>query len=191
MPGRIFSRSLLQAISDSSCELRLLSEVHRPTASRFESTTTSQLHLPEVWTPAAQYLIGAGLRPALAQRLSDTYVDFVARHRKLFESYFNRAMSKGCNLSTECYRDAFIVQFKRAIQVWDSQFVSIVRVWIRQAGVPPVAFRPEHVNASTIVPSKVLAMLNPSSHRYALTMQRKPKSLQDSDLKQRILLPIR
>lgn len=149
MPGRLFPRSVIQDIFDSSCILQPPSDIHSSTFTSFESTT-SLLYLPEVWTPAAQYLIDVGLRPSLAQRLSDTYVDFVARNRKLFESYFNCAISKGCHLSAECYRSTFIVQFKRTIQVWDSQFVSVVRVLSRQAGVPMVSFHPERVDASIL-----------------------------------------
>lgn len=139
----------MQGIFHGSRKLQLLSDVYCPSLASFEPPT-SQLHLPEVWTPAAQYLIDAGLRPVLAQRLSNAYTDFVARYRGHFESYFKRAISKGCHLSTEYYRDAFIVQFKRTIQVWDSQFVSIIQVWLRQAGAPSVSFRPEHVDASTL-----------------------------------------
>jgi hypothetical protein len=154
MPRRIFSRSLLQAILDSSREIRLLSDKYCPTVTSFELPTTPQLQLPEVQAPA-QYLIDAGLQSALAQQLSCTYMDCVARYRKICQSHFDRATHGGGHL-TEYYRKVFIVLFKRTIQVWDSQFVSNVRVQLYQAGVPSVSLRQEHVDASTSV------SLNPS-----------------------------
>jgi hypothetical protein len=145
MPG-IFSRSFMRNILDDSHEMQLLSGTPSPTLAR--ESLTSQLHLPEVRAPA-QYLIDMGLRPALAQQLSNTYLDFVARHKKSCESYFNHATHGGYHLPIECYRDAFVVLFTRTIQTWDSQFVSIIRVRLCQAGVFPAFLCPERLDAST------------------------------------------
>lgn len=145
MPG-IFP--LMRDILDGSREIRLLSDTYGRIPGGLESLTTSQLrlHLPEVWAPA-QYLVDMGLRPALARRLSGTYMDVVARYRETCQSYFDRA-TRGDHL-TEYHREVFIVLFKRTIQAWDSQIVSIVRVRLCQAGTPTV--RPERVDASIIV----------------------------------------
>jgi hypothetical protein len=139
------------------------------------------LHLPEVWAPA-QYLIDMGLRPALARRLSGTYMDVVARYRETCQSYFDRATQGGGHL-TEYYREVFIALFKRTIQAWGSQIVSIVRVRLCQGGAPQAAVRPERVDASTIVISKAPRNAEVHySHRCAWMTLRKPKSLRDSDL---------
>ena len=189
MPGRIFPLSLTQVILDSSRELRLLSHIHCPSLPGFEPPTTPQLHLhlPEAWSPA-QYLVDMGLQPTLARRLSSTYMDFVDRYRTTCQSHFYRA-TRGGHL-TEYYREVFTVLFRRTTQAWSSQMVSIIRVQLCQVVTPQVIVRPEYVDASTIVISKALGILNSLSHRYAWTTQRKPYSLRDSDLKQLIFLLI-
>ena len=144
--------SFMRDIFDGSREMRLLSDAHGYTPTGLESSTISQphLHLPEAWPPA-QYLVDMGLRPALARRLSSTYMDFVDRYRKTCQSHFNRATCGGH--LTEYYREVFVVLFRRTVQAWDSQIVSIARVQLYQAGVQTTV-RTEHVNASTIVISK-------------------------------------
>ena len=144
----------IQDFFDGSREIQLLSDSHGYTPTGLESAIASQLHLhlPEVWPPA-QYLIDIGLRPALARRLSSTYMDVVARYKETCHSYFDRA-TRGGHL-TEYYREVFIILFKRTVQAWDSQIVSIVRVQLCQAGARQAAVRPGRVDASTIVISKV------------------------------------
>jgi hypothetical protein len=44
-------------------------------------------------------------------------MDFVARYRQVFESYFRRAIKGSCHLHPEHYRDIFVVQFRGTIQV--------------------------------------------------------------------------
>ena len=138
--------SYMRDIFDGSREILLLSDKHGVTPG-LEPSTTSQLHLrlPEVWPPV-QYLIDVGLRPALARRLSSTYMDFVDRYRKTCQTHFDRA-TQGGHLS-EYYREVFIVLFRRTVQAWDSQIVSIARVQLRQAGVQATV-RPERVDVST------------------------------------------
>jgi hypothetical protein len=80
-------------------------------------------------------------------------MDFVARYRKTCQSHFDRATHGGGHL-TEYYREVFIILFKRTIQAWGSQIVSIVRVRLCQAGALQVTVRPGRVDASTIVISK-------------------------------------
>jgi hypothetical protein len=172
MPGRLFSRSVMQDIFNRSREMRLLSDTYCTVLAGFEPPTTLELSLPEVRAPA-QYLIDGGLQPALAQRLSSTYMDFVARHREIFESHFYRATHGGCHLPIEYYRNTFIALFKRTIKAWDSQFVSIVRVQLYRVGVSSASVRPGCVDASTIVISKTLTMLN---HYYTDTRKRRSES---------------
>ena len=157
MSGRIFPISLTKAILDGSRKLRSLSDLHCHSLPGFEPLATPQLHLhlPEVWAPA-QYLIDMGLRPALARRLSNTYMNVVARYRETCQSHFDRA-SHGGHL-TEYNREVFIILFKRTVQAWDSQIVSIARVQLCQAGQATVL--PERVDVSTIVMPKPLVMLN-------------------------------
>ena len=147
MSGRIFSISITQAILDGSRKLRSLSDLHCHSLPGFESQAAPQfhLHLPEVWAPA-QYLIDVGLRPALARRLSSTYMDFVDRYRKTCQLHFVRA-THGGHLTEYC-REVFIVLFRRTTQAWGSQIVSIVRAQLCQAGAPQAT-----VDASTIVSS--------------------------------------
>ncbi|KAH9178760.1 hypothetical protein EDB89DRAFT_1928373 [Lactarius sanguifluus] len=127
-------------------EIRLLSDTHCYTPTGLKSSTTSRLylHLPEVWPPA-QYLTDAGLRPALARRLSSTYMEFVDRYRKTCQSHFDRATRGGGHLA-EYYREVFVVLFKRTTQAWGSQIVSIVRVQLCQAGAFQATVRPERVD---------------------------------------------
>lgn len=173
----------MQEIYDGSRQILLLSNTPGYTPARLESRTTSRihLHLPEVCAPA-QYLIDMGLRPALARRLSGTYMDVVARYRETCQSYFERAIQGGGHL-TEYYCEVFIILFKRTIQAWGSQIVSTVRVRLCQSGAPQATtVCPERVDVSTIVISKAPHMLSPLSHRYAWITLRKPKSLRDLDL---------
>ena len=183
MPG---ISSLMRDILDDSRGMWLFSNIHRYTPTGLESSATSHLPLPEVWAPA-QYLIDVVLRPALARRLSSTYMDVVARYRETCQSHFDRVTHGGHLI--EYYREVFIILFKRTVQAWDSQIVSIVRVHLCQA--VQATIRPERVDVSTIIMSKALVILNTISHRYAWMAQRKPKSLRDSGLKQRILLVIK
>jgi hypothetical protein len=146
MQGRIFSRSFTQAILDSSRELRSLSDLHCHSLLGFEPPATPRLHLhlPEVLAPA-QYLIDAGLGTALARRLSSTYMDSVDRYRKTCQSNFDRATHGGGHL-TDYYREVFIILFKRTVRAWDSQFVSMVRVQLCQAGASQASVRSERVD---------------------------------------------
>jgi hypothetical protein len=153
--------TLFRDILDDSRKIRLLSDTHGHTPTGLESSTRSQyqLHLPDVWPPA-QYLIDVGLRPALARRLSSTYMDFVGRYRKTCQSHFDRA-TQGGHL-TEYYREVFIILFKRTVHTWGSQIVSIVRVWLCQAGASQAIVLPKPVDVSTIVISKATCDVNPS-----------------------------
>ena len=180
---RIFP--FIQDFFDVSRKMRLLSDTHGHTRADFASSTTPQLHLhlPDVWPPV-QYLIDTGLRPALARKLSETYMDVVDRYRNICQSHFVRA-THGRGHITEYYREAFIVLFRRTAQAWGSQIVSTVRVRLYQAGVSQAIVLPKRMDVSiiVIVTSKPLSMLYPLSHRYAWTTQRKPRLLRDSDLK--------
>ena len=130
--------------------MRLLSDTHGYTPSHLESSAPQyHLQLPEVWPPA-QYLIDMGLRPSLARRLSTVYMDFVDQHRKICRSHFDRASLGGCHLN-EYYREVFVILFKRTVQAWGSQIVSIVRVQLCQAGSREASIRPERVDVSIIV----------------------------------------
>lgn len=171
MPGRIFSRSLMQAILDSSHEIRSLSSLHCHSLLGLEPPATPQLQLrlPEVRAPS-QYLIDMGFQPSLAQQLSKAYMDFVARYRTTYELHFNRVVSGGYHLPTECYREVFVALFKRTIQTWDSKFALMVRVRICQVGAPQASFRPERVDVSTAIVSNLFEILN-HRHRYAWMMQ--------------------
>ena len=148
--------SLLRDIFDDSHKLWLLSDAHSYTPTSLESSTTPQLQLqlPEVRAPSL-YLIDMGFQPALAQQLSETYMDFVARYRKTCQSHFDRATHGGGHVA-QYYREVVTVLFRRTVQALDSQIVSIVRVRLCQAGSLQTAVRPERVDASTIVISKPL-----------------------------------
>lgn len=112
---------------------------HAPTSG---NRTSSPLHLPDVREPA-QYLIDMGLRPALARRLLNVYMDCVARYRQVFESYFRLAIQEGCHFHPERYRDTFVVYFRGTIQVLESQLMSAAWVWLCRAGLPPTRFWPQ------------------------------------------------
>ncbi len=136
MSRRLFFQSFLRGIFEETRKTRMLMSSHRPPPSpAFEILSMSTFHLPDVQAPA-QYFIGMGIRPALACRLSNIYVDLVARYRQVFESYFHRAIQGSRHLRLEHYRDIFVVQFKGTIQVLESQFMSATWVWLCQAGRP-------------------------------------------------------
>ena len=157
----------MQAILDGSREIRSLSDLHCHPLLGFEpAIPTPQLQLPEVQVPF-QYLIGMGFQPTLAQQLSKTYMDFVARYRTTCELNFNLAIRGGCHLPTEYYCDLFVVLFKRTIQAWGSKFVSMARVRMCQVDAPQVSYYPERVNASIIVVSLFSCNTESSSYRYA------------------------
>lgn len=156
---------LIRDIFDDSHRLWLLSDKHGYTATGLKSSTTSQLHLPEVLAPA-QYLIDVGVQPSIARRLSSTYMEFVDRYRKICQSHFDRA-THGGHLN-EYYQEVFVVLFRRTTQAWGSQIVSIVRGRLCQASASQTAVRPGRVDASTIIISDIPhAILNPLTHRYA------------------------
>lgn len=179
----------MRDILEDSREILLLSNTYFSTPHGLGSSTASQfrLHLPEVWAPA-RYLVEVGLQPALARRLSGTYMDFVDRYRKTCQLHFDR-VTHGDHL-TEYYHEVFIVLFKRMIQALGSQLLSTVRVQLCQAGARQATIRPERVNVSKSIISETLAILNSLSYRYAWMMRQKPKSLRGLDLKLRISLPI-
>lgn len=135
MSRRLFSQSILRGIFEETRKTRMLTSSHRPPPSpASEIWTTSAFRLPDVWAPD-QSLIGMGIRPALARRLSNIYMDSVARYRQVFESYFRRAIQGSCHLRLEHYRDIFVVQFKCTIQALESQFMSATWVRMCQAGL--------------------------------------------------------
>ena len=134
MSGRLLPRSLLRYISDVSREIQMLTDPHFPSPAP-EIRSMSKFHLPDV-RELVQYLTGMGIRPALARRLSNIYMDIVARHRQVFESYFRRAIQGNGDLQLEHYHDIFVIQFKGTIQVLESQFMSATWVWLRQSGLP-------------------------------------------------------
>ena len=154
---RIFP--FIQDFFDVSRKMQLLSDTQGHTRADFASSTTSQVHLhfPEVLAPA-QYLIDMGFQPILAHQLSKTYMDFVARYRKICQSHFYHA-TRGGHL-TEYYRKVFIVLFRRTVQAWDSRIVSIVRVQLCQTGASQVIVRT--VDVSIIVISRATCDANPS-----------------------------
>ncbi|KAH9049373.1 hypothetical protein EDB84DRAFT_1453682 [Lactarius hengduanensis] len=143
MPGIL---SLMRDIFDDPRGMWLLSDTHSYTFTGLESSTSSQLHLylPEVLAPI-QYLVDAGLRPALSRQLSSTYIDFVDRYRKICQSHFDRATRGGGHLA-EYYREVFVVLFRRTTQAWGSRLVSIVRVQLCQAGAHRAIVRSERVD---------------------------------------------
>ncbi|KAN0124824.1 hypothetical protein V8E52_001376 [Russula decolorans] len=145
MSRRLFSQSFLRGIFEETRKTRMLMSSHRPPPSpASEIRSLSTFHLPDVQAPT-QYLIGMGIRPALACRLSNIYVEFVARYRQVFESYFRRAIQGNDDLHLEHYRDIFVVQFKGTIQVLGSQFMSAIWVWLCQAGLPTL-FWPQSID---------------------------------------------
>jgi hypothetical protein len=135
MSRRLFSQSLLRGIFEETRKTRMLMNSHRPPPSpASESRSMSTFRLPDVRAPD-QYLIGMGIRPALARHLSRIYMDTIARYRQVFESYFRRAIQGSCHLRLEHYRDIFVVQFKGTVKVLESQFMSVSWVWRCQAGL--------------------------------------------------------
>jgi hypothetical protein len=142
MSRRLFS-FLPQDIFDVFHEIRMLTGPHQAPAS--EIRTLSPLHLPDVREPA-QYLVDMGLSPAFSRRLLNVYMDSVARYRRVFESYFRRAIQGSCHLNLEHYRDIFVVQFKGTIQVLESQFMSAAWVRLCRAGLSPTLFRPQCID---------------------------------------------
>ena len=117
----------------------------------------STFHLPDVQAPV-QYLIGMGIKPALARRLSNIYMDSVARCRQVSESYFRRAIQGSCHLRLEHYRDIFVVQFRGTIQALESQFMSATWVRLCQAGLPTL-FWPQSIDVNTPIFSTFLRKL--------------------------------
>lgn len=152
MSRKLFSQSLLLGISEETRKIRMLMNSHRPPpspATASDIRPMSTFHLPDV--PAlAQYLIDMGLRPAFACRLSNNYVDFVARYRQVFESYFRRAIQGNCDLHLEHYRDIFVIQFRRTIQALGSQFMSAICVWLCQGG-SPTHFSPQCIDVKITI----------------------------------------
>ena len=143
MSRRLFSDSLPRGTFDVFREIQMLTIPHQSPASEIRGLPP--LHLPEVWEPA-QYLIDMGLRPALARRLVNVYMDSVSRYRQVFESYFRRATQRSCHLNPEHYHDIFVVQFKGTIQVLKSQFMSATCVWLCRAGLPLTIFWPQCID---------------------------------------------
>lgn len=143
MSRRLFFNSLPRGIFDVTREIQMLTSLHQPPA--LEIRTLSPLHLPEVREPA-QYLIDMGLRPALARRVSSTYMYSVARYRQTFESYFRLAIQERSHFHPKYYRDIFVIQFKGTIQVLESQFMSIARVWLSRASLHPTPFWPQRID---------------------------------------------
>jgi hypothetical protein len=119
-----------------------------PTGLQLPTTSQLHLHLPEVRAPS-QYLIDMGFQPTLAQQLSKTYMDFVARYRTACQRHFNRAIRGGH--VTEYHREVFVILFRRTVQAWDSQIVSIVRAQLCRAGAFQTTVVPERVDVSTHV----------------------------------------
>jgi hypothetical protein len=146
MSRRLFSQSLLRGIFEETRKIRMLMNSHQPPPSPASDIRSMSLfHLPDVQAPT-QYLIGMGIRPALACRLSNVYMDFVARYRQVFESYFRRAIQGNCDLHLERYRDIFVVQFRGTIQVLESQFISATC----QAGLPTL-FWPQCIDVKILI----------------------------------------
>ena len=144
MSRRLFSYSLLRDISDVACEIGMLTSRHQSSRTP-EIHSMPPLHLPDVWAPS-QYLINMGLRPALAQRLSSVYMDIVARYRRVFESYFRRAIQGNYHHHPERYCDIFVVQFRCTTQVLKSQFMSASWNWLSRAGLAPALFWPQCID---------------------------------------------
>jgi hypothetical protein len=149
MPRRLFSYSILRGISDVACEIRMLARPHQPSPPS-EIQTIPPLHLPDVQA-SAQYLIDIGLTAVLSTRLSGVYMELVAWYRQVSESHFRRAIQGSCHLPPEHYRDTFVVQFKRTIQVLESQFVSATRDWLCRTGQPLTHFRPQCIDVRSSV----------------------------------------
>ena len=136
--SRLFLHSLPRDIFAISRETRMLTSPDSLSCSS-EIRDILPLHLPDVRTPT-QHLIDLGLRPVLARRISNVYMDFFARCRQVFELYFRRVIHGGGCQHPEYYRDIFVVQFKSTIQVWESRIMSTARVWLCRAGQSPTSF---------------------------------------------------
>jgi hypothetical protein len=173
MSRRLFSQSLLRSIFEETPKIRMLMNSHRPPPSpASDIRSMSMFHLPNVQAPT-QYLIGMGIRPALACRLSNIYMDFVARYRQVFESYFRRAIQGNYDLHLERYRDIFVVQFRGTIQVLESQFISATWVWLCQDGLPTL-FWPQCIDVKIPIFTTFFYKVDgPFWFRYAWMLQRK------------------
>ena len=134
----------MRGIFDVAREIRMLTDPHWPSPTP-EIRTVSPLRLPDVWAPS-QYFINMGFRPGLARRLSGVYMDIVARYRRVFESYFRRAIQGSCHHRPEHYCDIFVVQFKGTIQALESQFMSAAWVWLCRVGLAPALFWPQCID---------------------------------------------
>lgn len=145
MLGRLFTCSLSRYISDVSREIQNLTSPHFPSRTP-EIRPMSTFHLPDV-RALTQYLIDMGIRPALARRLWNFYMAFIARYRQVFELYFRRAIQGNCDLHFEHYRDIFVVQFRGTIQAVEYQLTSAIWVWLCQAGLPTL-FRPQCIDVT-------------------------------------------
>jgi hypothetical protein len=143
--SRLFSHSLPRDIFAVSREIRMLTGPHTPSST---SEGPGTLRLPDVRAPA-QYLIDLGLRPTLARRISSLYINFFARYRQVFESYFHRVILDGFQ-HPEYYRDILVVQFRYAIQVWESRIMSTAWIWLCQVGLLPSRLFPD-VRTSVIL----------------------------------------
>ena len=144
MSRRLFSNSLLRGIFDIAREIRMLTNPQGPSPTP-EIRTMSSLRLPDVWA-SSQYFINVGLRPALARRLSNVFMDIVTRYKQVFESYFRRAIQGSCHLHPEHYRDIFVAQFKGTIQVLEFQLMSAACAWLCRAGLAPTLFWPQCID---------------------------------------------
>lgn len=144
MSKRLFPHSLLRGIFDEAREIRVLTSLHRPSPT--SDIRTVSLHLPDVRSPV-QYLISMGLRPTVARHVANIFMEFVARYRRIFRSHFRRAIHGNCH-QPEYYRDIFIIQFKGAIQLWESQIMSTVWVWLCRVGLSPAASHPQCMDVS-------------------------------------------
>ena len=167
MSKTLFFQSYLRGIFEETRKTRMLMSSHRPPpSSASETRSMSMFHLPDVRAPA-QYFIDMGLRPAFARHLSSVYMDFVARLRQVFESYFCRAIRGNCDLHLEQYRDIFDVQFRGTTQVLESQFMSATWVWLRQAGLPTL-FWPQCIDVKIPIYTTFFTKLTrPCWFRYA------------------------
>lgn len=147
MSRNLFSNHTPRGIFDVAREIQMLTNSRQPPASEIRSL--SPLHLPVVREPT-QYFIDMGLRPALARRLLEVYMDSVSRYRQVFKSYFGRAIQGSSQLNSEHYRNIFVVQFKGTIQVLESQFMSAAWVWLCRAGLPPTLFWPRCIDVRVL-----------------------------------------
>ena len=177
-----FPRSLSRYISDVSREIQVLTGPHFSSPAP-EIRPMSTFYLPDV-RELTQYLTGMRIRPALACRLSNIYMDIVAQYRQVFESYFCRAIRGNCDLHLEQYRDIFDVQFRGTIQVMGCQFMSAVWGWLCQAGLPTL-FWPQDIDVKIhIITTFFHEVDEPFWFRYAWMPYRKFILFRDWDLEQ-------